>query len=367
VSKVKIETKSLQIGLLIVIPIVILLLLGEIAGRLLEAYAGYMPRHKVTFASANPYIRTALIPDITYETGPIVIQVNRYGFRSDDFSMPKKANTFRIFAIGESSTFGWKGVNSHKQAWPAQLEKKLRAAYPDRVIEVINAGVPGYTSVEQRVNYMLRISQLEPDALLIYHGNNDIDWSWVPRLKTNLIYGRKVTAPPDTSYLNQILEFSYVYMEVRSIIRRLISPYANKEKHDEPDLVAMKILENNLRGLNDDGVRDGLKVAIATFAHALDEQGKLDQYSDDEKELGVPSIGRWFQYLSIQGARKSYTVYNNMVRRLAAEENITLNDLADQIPKTSEYHTDWCHLTVKGHELLAETWFNTIYKAGWFN
>jgi hypothetical protein len=38
----------------------------------------------------------------------------------------------------------------------------------DEWVEVVNAGVPGYTSIEQRVNFMLRISHLEPDAVLIY-------------------------------------------------------------------------------------------------------------------------------------------------------------------------------------------------------
>ena len=57
-------------------------------------------------------------------------------------------------------------------AWPATLQEKLRRKYPDRNREVVNAGVPGYTSVEQRINFMLRISQLEPDAIVIYHGNN---------------------------------------------------------------------------------------------------------------------------------------------------------------------------------------------------
>lgn len=361
------KTKALHIGLLISIPILMLFSIGEVAGRLLEVYAGYMPRYKVSFSSANPYIRTALIPNTTYKTGSIVIQINKYGFRGDNFNIPKKPNTFRIFAIGESSTFGWKGVNSHELAWPAQLEKRLQAAYPNQTIEIINAGVPGYTSVEQRVNYMLRISQLEPDALLIYHGNNDIDWSWAPNIKTNLIYEREVIAPADTSALNKVLELSYVYMEIRYMITQLSNATTSNQKNDEPDFTAIQMLKNNLRGLMNDSSRDGVKVAIATFAHALDEQGKPGEFSDNERELGVPSIGRWFQYLSIQGARKSYPAYNAMVRQLAKEENILLNDLTDKIPKTPEYHTDWCHLTAKGHEAIAETWFTTIQKAGWLN
>jgi hypothetical protein len=184
--------------------------------------------------------------------------------------VPKEPGTFRIFAIGESSTFGWKGVASHRQAWPARLEAKLRAAYPDRAIEVVNAGVPGTTSVEQRVNYMLRISRLEPDALLLYHGNNDINWSWVPDVETKLIYGRSVVGPPNTSLWNRLLEHSYVYTHLRSLLLR--STRGDRVKRDEVDPDALRMLEDNLRSLVADGRRDGVKVAIATFAHGLDER-----------------------------------------------------------------------------------------------
>ena len=110
---------------------------------------------------------------------------------------------------------GWKGVHSHTEAWPAVLEGKLRAAHPGRAIEVINAGVPGYTSIEQRINFMLRISHLEPDAVVIYHGNNDINWSWVPNVETNLVYGRGASVGPP-SRIARLIDYSYVLMELRS-------------------------------------------------------------------------------------------------------------------------------------------------------
>src|SRR5206468_6247042 len=78
------------------------------------------------------------------------IEVNSLGFRGPEFAVPKAPGVFRIFAIGESSTFGWKGTYSHEGAWPALLEAKLRAAHPDRGIEVINAEI-GRASCRERV------------------------------------------------------------------------------------------------------------------------------------------------------------------------------------------------------------------------
>ena len=362
-----VRTENWRRLVLVFIPLLILFLIGEIIGHLLETYADYVPRRSAAFASANPYIRTALIPDTHYRSGPRDIVVNHHGFRGDPLAMPKPENTFRIFAIGESSTFGWKGVTSHTQSWPRLLQQLLRDTYGHYNIEVINAGVPGYTSVEQRVNYMLRISRLAPDALLIYHGNNDIDWSWRPELETHLIYGRDAVSPPNDSWLNRLMERSYVYMELRYRWFGLISPYANSVKHDLPDPDAIEMLRTNLKELIADARRDGLKIAIATFAHGLEAPGTSAEFTQDEIQLGVPSIGRWFQHLSIQGARRSYPIYNDMIRGLAAEEGIPLNDLAPIIPKTTEYHTDWCHLTIKGHEQVAMAWFRTIEASGWFS
>ena len=129
----------------LMIPWLILFVAGEIAGRLLERYAGYMPRRAASYLQGNPHLRSALVPGLHFRSGQIRIEVNSLGFRGPEIAMPKTPGTFRIFAMGESSTFGWKGIRSHEEAWPALLEAKLRAAHPDRRIEVINAGVPGYT------------------------------------------------------------------------------------------------------------------------------------------------------------------------------------------------------------------------------
>lgn len=351
-------------ALILSIPFLLLWIAGEIAGRLLERYAGYMPRRAASYAEGNPYLRTALIPGMRFESGPFKVDVNSHGFRGPEIAVPKPPGVFRIFALGESTTFGWKGVRSHEGAWPALLEGKLKAAYPDRRFEVVNAGVPGYTSIEQRINFLLRVSNLQPDAILIYHGNNDLNWSWVSDVETKLIYGRGKSIQAPSSF-HQLLDYSYVGMELRS--RMNLFNRSSQTKHDDVDQTAIRMLRKNLRGLIDDARRENLKVAIATFAHGFDEVGVPGKFSSDEVKLGVPAVGRWFENLSPQGARKAFPAYNNMVRELAEREAVPLAEIRKIIPSTPEYHTDWCHFTAQGEELMAQTWFDTLQKAGWFD
>lgn len=344
------------------VPLLLVFLLGELAGRLLEQYAGYMPRRSASYVEGNPYLRTALKPGTRFQSGPFSVAVNSLGFRGPEFQIPKPAGAFRIFAVGESSTFGWKGVTSHEQAWPAVLEAKLQAAYPGRRIEVVNAGVPGYTSIEQRINFMLRISRLQPDAILIYHGNNDLNWSWVPDLETRLIYGRGESIGPPGAFA-RLVDHSYVLMEIRS--RLNLFGTSSNDKRDEPDPAAIRMLMANLAALVADARRAGVLVAIGTFAHGLNESGDPGQFSADEIKLGVPAVGQWFEHIGPQGLRRSFPAYNEMVRELAREGKIPLAEPATRVPRTPEFLTDWCHFTAKGEQLMGQIWFETLEQAGW--
>jgi lysophospholipase L1-like esterase len=311
---------------------------------------------------ANPYMRYALIPNTHIRLGSTRVDINRLGFRGEEIAVPKVPGTFRIFAIGESTTFGW-GAPTHREAWPALLEAKLRSSFPEQRIEIVNAGIPGATSVEQRIDYMLRISRLQPDAILIYHGNNYISfWSWVPEIQTNQLYA--YACPPAPGWLSQLLDHSYLYMW--GLTRMSFWRRANRPKHDEPDLAALAMLKNNLKGFVADARRMNVRVALATFAHGFDEQGTPGIYNEDERRLSVPRAVATFGNLSPQGARASFPLYNAAVRELAASEGLPLCDLAPAVPQTTQFHTDWCHLTAQGEEVVAKLWFETLRKAGWF-
>ena len=113
-------------------------------------------------------------PNNTYWQGQVS---NSLGYRSPEFSLQKSADTFRIVCFGDSSTFGI-GVKM-EDTWPFQLQGMLQRQQvgESQRIEVINAGVPGYTS-HQGLQYMRQeIDRLQPDLVMASYANNDF-WHW---------------------------------------------------------------------------------------------------------------------------------------------------------------------------------------------
>lgn len=100
---------------------------------------------------------------------------NPQGFRGAPVVMPKPAGTFRIFALGDSNTFGWdvdEGAN-----WPDQLQMLLKQDDPRT--EVINAGVWGYTSFQGLARFK-ELLAFQPDMVLVSFGGNDAQQVHVP-------------------------------------------------------------------------------------------------------------------------------------------------------------------------------------------
>lgn len=69
----------------------------------------------------------------------VVIRTNSLGLRNSEVVIPKPPGTIRILVLGDSFTQGW-GV-SDDEAYPRELEKILKEKYPDKKIEVVNAGL----------------------------------------------------------------------------------------------------------------------------------------------------------------------------------------------------------------------------------
>lgn len=100
------------------------------------------------------------------------VSTNALGLRNGPIG--PKADRFRIVAVGDSTTFGL-GVAA-ADAWPSRLQSLLD---PDaRLVEVINAGVSGYSAFQCLRYLQLHAERLEPDLIVATTGNNDVSiWS----------------------------------------------------------------------------------------------------------------------------------------------------------------------------------------------
>lgn len=95
--------------------------------------------------------------------------VNAYGIRGREVG-DKKPGTFRILAMGGSTTWGHKVADD--ETWPSYLERTLHDLGFDHV-EVLNGGISGY-GLEQIVLALKHrhLRALEPDLVLVYSGWN---------------------------------------------------------------------------------------------------------------------------------------------------------------------------------------------------
>lgn len=102
-------------------------------------------------------------------------EINSLGFRGPELVMPKPKGVFRVFILGASTVSG--GPNE-KWTIDYYLQKDLRQFIPN--VEVINAGVPGYTSQNELLLLETRILKLEPDLVIVIDGSNTLYLSMHP-------------------------------------------------------------------------------------------------------------------------------------------------------------------------------------------
>ena len=81
-----------------------------------------------------------------------------------EFLAKKPEGSFRIFVIGGSSAQGV--PYSTRDAFSTWLERRLQAALPDLLVEVVNAGFSGYAS-RRLLPVVHEIAGYQPDALPI--------------------------------------------------------------------------------------------------------------------------------------------------------------------------------------------------------
>jgi lysophospholipase L1-like esterase len=96
--------------------------------------------------------------------GSFVVSSNIDGLRAPLHDPEKGPDTWRVMALGCSTTFGW-GVDD-AQSYPARLQQ-LIAEQGHANVEVINGGQPGYTSFQGRWLWEETLHRYAPDVVLI--------------------------------------------------------------------------------------------------------------------------------------------------------------------------------------------------------
>ncbi len=160
--------------------------------------------------AAGSAARFTLDPDLIYRLQPDNVvtwssveftetsHTNALGLRGAALG-PKAEGTQRLVAIGDSFTYGH-GVQDD-ETYPAVVERLLRARGHD--VEVVNAGVPGY-STDQAYTWALRDGlALAPDLLLVGVHCSDVSDNFEASLY-DVADGRLVRRPTDATRMYRL-------------------------------------------------------------------------------------------------------------------------------------------------------------------
>jgi hypothetical protein len=306
--------------------------------------------------------------------------VNRYGFRGDDFQQAKPARTFRIFTLGGSTTLGVS--NDYRDTYPFLLQTELRSRYPDVNIEVQNAGCAWYTSAHALVSYVTAVRQFDPDLVIFFEAINDIVRSFSPPwlasgpFKPDYShylgpYARMMG--PQSEFFDPSGPF-LTWSVVRAWARRDPNPFDIRSHENvaralsrltQVDRPAFRSLPSFRR------YSEGIIHAVQADGHPIMIASQPSIYRPDLEDDNRSRL--WFAPLlcaeagtcpSLGAMTFAMDSYNAAAREVAAKSGATFIDFAEAVPKTAEYFTDDVHLTKRANAILAARAAEAIVSAG---
>lgn len=166
------------------------------------------------------------------------------GYRNPEYTPQPKPGERRVVALGDSSTFGW-GVES-VEAYPARLATALARedGASDRW-EVLNLGVPGYSTFQGLVMLTREALPLAPDVVLFSYLSNDGAMTGEP---DRLAYARR------SGWLGAVLEvlhrsraFEALEAWITTARARLGGAAAAQPRSDVRNIESYREADENLR------------------------------------------------------------------------------------------------------------------------
>jgi lysophospholipase L1-like esterase len=279
----------------------------------------------------------------TVHTGP-------QGYRTPAFAPKKAPGVRRVVALGDSSTFGW-GVED-AEPYPARLQRALSQQSDGKQRwEVLNLGVPGYSTFQGRVMLEREALPLAPDLITFSFLSND---------------GAMTGEADRTTYaqregwigtLLELLHHSRAYETLEAWIGRLRGSAATRPRSDVRNISGYDEAGGNVREAVDAARRAGVPLvliancvrgpAAAVLAKISGETGAPYLDATALVEAAVPRIASAPEFAQ---DREQLTARYG-ARALAAN------------PQLYGFLPDLCHPNAVGHRLIADALAEIVAKS----
>ncbi len=270
---------------------------------------------------------------------------NSLGLRNREIG-PKKKGVCRILFIGDSLI--WSGETTSGKYFTQVLEDRLNAEYSTRTIsyEVINAGVPGYTTYQELEFLKIYGLDMKPDIVVLGFVFNDLYYKYLHRPTNSRLFGTDLSSRLhyfNTDSFPGIIfarsQFAHEIVRRITILWKLISkqPIYPFERRRDFYLAwkdygwahTQKLIGTMQKLLKNRGIPFGIMVYPV-----------IDQVNDRYRRIN-----------------KQYVLYpQGMIRKICSDYGIPELDLTNALYKNggTTLFRDYLHLNKKGNDVVTD-------------
>ena len=347
------EKKS-KLTLFIVLAVSILLLLIGFE-KLLGMSLGYSESETryIRLRENSPHLDLKLTPTDAELALTENLENKAFSFATDNngFLLPSLVHDnaeFTLAFIGGSTTESMY-VDSEKR-FHYLIGKAL--SNDKRKINTLNAGVSGNDSLNSINAYLNKIVPIKPDFAILMHNINDIStllhegsyWNNNDHRSPIIYKDKSIKAFLKSSFPNSF-ELLYVIKTKFSGPSDEFANVRHKTKSINEQQI-YRLFEENLNLFVSISKTKGITPVLMTQASRFTEKPDLVVKNKFKR---LESLG-----INYTRFRTLYDGMNDRVRKVAADSNVQLIDLAKNIPPSKEYIVDTVHFNGKGSELVAK-------------
>jgi lysophospholipase L1-like esterase len=259
------------------------------------------------------------------------ININSRGFRDKEHAIKKDKNVFRILCLGDSSTFGLRVERD--ETYHALLESKLNKESSQKRIrfEVINAGVPGYSSCQGLTLYKLKGFKYKPDIVTFYLGGNDLGRNFY--LSDKEIMQNNVPVAVKVIINNLLLKLDS-YRVLRKLIMNMSTGHKNNSEENVP------------------------RVSLDDYKENILELNRLCRKNGSVLVLISPPVSKVDFFEKNLQRKKVLILWREELKNIAKEYNIPLvsiPEMTEESPSdTKPFFLDMMHPNPMGHRMIME-------------
>jgi lysophospholipase L1-like esterase len=289
---------------------------------------------------------------------------NSLGFRGEEIPMPKPEHEFRIVCLGGSTTYT-SAVEDYRLSYPDQLQDFLaEMGYSD--MRVINAGVSDWTTYESLINLALRVVDLDPDLLVVYHGMNDAE--------ARLVWPGEALAPDNSSARrpeplgtdHRFLVDDSALVRVLAIRLGLVEPLRplGTLYSTPPELVGDDLVLQTYEGSYPRGLLAEIDLGeilrstdTAFFSRNLEHMIAIARFRN------IATVLLTFKHSPLEDTKLFYSAeefgvlieeMNRAIIEVSKKHGVSLFDFANDFPSGEEWFADGVHVNEAGARLKAE-------------